>query len=337
LSAFAAQSAGRWLVGNQYGVVFDGSSSIASPRTLTLGSTWSVAAGTNFISVATASGKIFYFNATDDSQAGSIDFATSQLYASADGTVLAAMATTHSASTDRTVNVYSLPSGNPINTFPYSYYADPDSDSPLLSLSQTGTVIALGNGSDAPTCTSEIMVVSVRGGTPVYCLPVIPPVWRFALSPNGTLGAVSAGPIYSNLGSTNIYNNGTFTAAVPSVAVGWLDDNRLILNDYVSVGNYPPPEVIASNGTVIYDAAGKKVGTTPFLGLGPFQVVSAANNAVYEMGNTIVSLNTGATTWASGNFAFASASMFCPCGWTSAVSAAQVIFASDNLVLAQPY
>jgi hypothetical protein len=135
--------------------------------------------------------------------------------------------------------------------------------------------------------------------------------------------------------TSKIYQNGTLITAVPGKAVGWLDNSRLLVDNTIPG--------ISLAGTTIYNSAGTKVATTPLLTisaqydsgvpLSPLQVVSASANTVYETAtNTIVSLASGNTLWASGN-------MFGPpdYGTAGAVTGSQVIFVSDNLVLAQPY
>jgi hypothetical protein len=59
-------------------------------RFLTPGAATSIAAGTKYFAVATASGQIFYFDASTDAMLGTIDFSSSQLAMSTNGTVLAA-------------------------------------------------------------------------------------------------------------------------------------------------------------------------------------------------------------------------------------------------------
>jgi hypothetical protein len=303
---FAAQSATQWVVGNGSGVIC-AETSIGNPRTLTLGSARSVAAGTSYISVATSSGKIFYFNASDDSPAGTINDSSSHLLTSADGTVLAAGA-----------NTYSLPSGTILST------------SPVYALSQSGTLIV----STATTCPNEAAVVPLAGGAPLYCLSVPPGGSSVVFSPDLSLAANSSGPSNTDLGSTNIYNNGILATAVPGIALGWLDNSRLVLNEYQLDPVLVGPVL---KGTVIYDAAGHLVGSIPFVGLKPFQVVPASSgNSVYNADyNTIVSLTQGSTIWASGNTAIVGNTI--TGNFTGGVTGTQVIFALDSLVLAQPY
>jgi hypothetical protein len=325
LNNYAAQSATQWLVGNSYGVVFDGASLGGKPRSLTLGTALAVAAGSTYISVATASGKMLYFNASDDSQAGTIDFAASQLSASADGTVLAARATDvyNQYFPDRTVNVYSLPSGTVSSSFAYSY---PNTTLTHMAMSPSATTLAEVFGL-TPTTGCVAQVIAVNGGGTVLCDNSGNNIVQ--LSPDGTLAATSPAATPTSPSVTSeIYQNGTLLTAVPGQAVGWLDNSQLLLNNYTShdLGLIP-------TGTTIYNSAGTMVGTTPLPTMSPFQVVSAAANTVYDTAtNTIVSLASGNTLWASGN-------LFGPTyyGTAGAVTGSQVIFVSDNLVLAQPH
>jgi hypothetical protein len=61
-TAYAATSPSQWLVGNESGAVFDGTSSAASPKFLAVGSAMSIAGGGAVASIATASGQIFVIN-----------------------------------------------------------------------------------------------------------------------------------------------------------------------------------------------------------------------------------------------------------------------------------
>ena len=325
--AYGATSPTQWLIGDPYGVVYDGTSLGGTPRTLTLGSAWSIAAGTSFVSVATASGKIFVYNASDDSLVATLDFLSSDLSASTDGSVLAAAADMLDAQfrTDRSINIYSLPSGTLTNSFSYSY---PNTDLTGMTLSGSGSV--LGETFAAPTMTNPCtnQVITVTDGTAIVCnIPGTP-----VLSPNGML--VASSPAESATASSNIYSNGTLVTAVTGQALGWIDDNRLLVQTYIN----PPqsnPLLLEGNGTIIFDAAGNELGTTPFLGLFPFQVVSAANGTIYQIEtNTILSLTSGATVWASASLA---ASGTYPRDLGGGVTSQQVVFAAGSLVLAQPY
>ena len=329
LSNYAAISPTQWLVGNGSGVVFDGTSLGGTPRTLTLGQAWSIAGGSGFVSVATASGSIFFFNTSTNALAGTISFSSSQLSASSDGTVLAAAqdSSAYQYQPDRTVNIYSLPSGALSHTFPYSY---PDSSLNYMAMSGSATVIA-EIFDPAPTSGCATQVIPTTGGATIFCdNTVINPLAlpEIRLSPDGTLLATApALTPGGGLPTTNIYKSGTLVSAVPGSLGGWLDNTRLLVNEFTIGGH---GEILPA-GTVIYDSLGNKLGTTPIPTLDGFQVVTSDSVYVppgyFNEGNYIESLTTGTVTWASGNSSYG----------PGAVGGSQIVFASGNLVLAQPF
>jgi hypothetical protein len=141
------------------------------------------------------------------------------------------------------------------------------------------------------------------------------------ISPDGTL--IAASTDLSPAASTNIYKNGTLVTAVPGWAVGWLDNGRLLAITYIN------QELAAKyDKSVIYDSLGNVLGTPSLPEMHPIQV--ATPDTLYSPRlNEIVSLTTGAATWASGNPAKTLV--------TGAISGSQVVFPSGSLVLAQPY
>jgi hypothetical protein len=312
VGAFAAQSPTEWLAGTENGIVIDGSSLSGTPRTLTLGAAYGVAAGTSFISVSTAVGKIFVFNSSDDSPAGTINFAAGQLAATPDGSTLAAVASSSSGST--TINIYSLPAGTVTSTF-----------TPPLPASVTMSASAndLGEMFSSPTAAGCLaQVISVPSGATILCsdFPIV------QLSPDGTLTAAT----YTNGGNssplTNVYKNGTLVTTLPGFAPGWLSNDQLLVDDY--------DNNLVASGTTIYDASGNQVSTPPLVTIGPFQLVPGSSTLLYDTANnTIASLTTGSTTWASGD-PLSYGGVF---GGTGGVTGTQVIFISNNMVLAQPY
>lgn len=323
LTAYAAQGASQWLVGNEYGVVLDGSSLSGTPRVLTLGAALSIAAGTGYISVATASGKTFFFAAGNDSLAGTISTPSFNLAASADGTVLAAIADYQfTGSTDSMLTVYSLPSAAVLDTFPYT---TPSTEITRLGLSGSGTVAAEVLKGTSVSC--PVQVIAIAGGTPIVC-DTSNTDSIAQLSPDGTLVAISTPPSVS--GSTKIYKNGTLVTAVPGQVVGWLDNTRLLLDNYASDGT--------PTGMTIYDSSGNKVGTSPVVLADPMAdpvQITPGSTMLYEPDfNTIVSLTSGATVWASANDA---AGESAATGNSSALTGTQVVFSSNNRVLAVPY
>lgn len=314
LSAYAASSASAWLAGNEHDVILDGASLAGQPRYLTLGTAGSIAAGTGYFSVATASGEILYFSASTDAMVGTINFANSQLSMSLDGTVLAAPTIVPDIQNppNSTVNIYSLPSANPINSFPFNSPVVVD-----MSLSGSGTVLAL-SPSITSGCSTE--AVAITGGAPIWCGTP----GTVQLSPDGTLVATSTSQVPGT--TTTVYKNGVAMTAVPGWVVGWLDNERLLVNEYGSQNMNPNPIYV---GAEIFNSAGNKLGSAPIPELQSLQVVTS--ETVYSpQTNTILSLTTGAPSWASAN-------AICPVVCSGAVSGSQVIFASGALVLAQPY
>ena len=315
LGGYAATTSAAWFIGNDYGVVIDGASLSGQPRYLTLGAALSIAGGTGYFSVATASGTIFNYDAATDASVGTIAFTSSQLAMSSDGTVLAAMEQTTSGG--GVVNLYSLPSGSAINSLP---------GGDTISLSGGGTVLAALDANASPSCTGQ--AYSVSSGSSIWCGVVssslVPEISAPQVSPDGTL--IAAQVVLGNSStSTNIFKNGVLVTAVPAWAIGWLDNGRLLTLDYSFSTDY--------TGSVIYDPLGNVLAKSPIPQIGAFTV--ATTNSIYSPQlNEILSLTTGAPTWASGNASL-------PEGTDglsgSAITGSRVIFTSGSLVLAQPY
>ena len=324
LSTYGATTAAAWFVANEYGVVVDGASLSSQPRYLTLGTAWSIAGGTSYFSVATASGEIFNYNAATDALIGTIPFSSSQLSMSSDGTVLAALANTNYSqdSTDRTINLYSLPSGSVMHSFPYSYNTSPFPASISLSGGATVVMVNYAPFSNTPTCANQAFPAG--GGSGIWCgadASSLEP----DLSPDGTLIALhttgNAGP---QTNATNIYKNGTLVTAVPGWSIGWLDNGRLLAVTNDSRNNY--------TGSVIYGPTGTVLPANPPIpaNVNEFDVVTS--NSIYSPTlNEILSLTTGAPIWASGNASLTDNPN------QGAIAGSQVIFTSGPLVLAQPY
>jgi len=262
-------------VGDDQGVVLDGASLAGQPRFLALGPAKSISGGAGYFSVATASGQILYFNASTDASVGTINFSSSLLSMSSDGTVLAAASQRPETGIppNSSVNIYSLPTATPINTFSYNALETID-----ISLSGSGTVLAQ-LPSNAPGC--EAAAVAVTGGAPIWCDTT--GADNVQLSPDGTLVAASTSPYSAPNPTTSIYKNGVLTTTVPGWIVGWLDNARFLADNY--------------------------------------------QEEVVPPGSTAFSLTTSAPTWLSGNSSTG----------VGALSGSQVVFASGNLVLAQPY
>jgi hypothetical protein len=305
---YAAVTGSQWVVGNPWGVLIDGASLAGTPRYFGLGAALSIAGSDGGrVAIATASGKITYLDAATKTFEGTIDFFSAQVVLSSDGTVLASPEAGRDG-TGYNTRIYSLPSG----TLTYSDPPPPTATVNELTLSGSGTVLGQVLGG------SQLVgrqVIPISGG---------PAIWSdgdrnnpIRLSPDGTLIAVSNARY--DTAATTIYKNGAQVALVPGWAFTWLDNSRLLVNNYT--GN------TYSNST-IFDPSGALLSTTsvPALGsvnnvqvVGPDSVYDQASNAIY-------SVTTGNPTW-SGPLALG----------IGAVGGPSVVYASGDHVLTEPY
>lgn len=330
-SAYAAMSGTSWVVGSFDGLVLDGTSLTAQPRYLTLGSATSIVGGTQYFSVATASGKILFYDASTNNLLGTIDFPAFQISASSDGTVLAAVA--DSTVPVGTVNIYSLPSGTLINSFP------PTSTESArgISLSGSGNVLAEVLSPTSTPCTGQ--AISVMGGTPLWCPPTTVAIAQ--VSPDGTLIASAASqfqPVVTN--TTSIYKNGSLVATVPGTPVGWLDNTRLLAVIFKQVMLVGGGTTDVFQNAVIYDSLGNNQGTPPIIDIVTVQPITT--DTIYSPDrNAIMSLTTGAVSWMSADSNAGTCSNEAGSGVSAicfgALSGSEVVFASGASVLAQPY
>jgi hypothetical protein len=324
-NAYAAVSASSWLVGNQEGIIFDGASLAGPYRYLTPGEATSLVAGAAYFAVGTASGQIFYFDASTDAMLGTIDAGSGQLAMSADGTVLAVGLEPAAYLDPSGLPVYSLPSTTllaNVGTF----------SGTVQSFSSSGTV-PTGNSLG---CSGGAITVATR----ILCEGGL-------ISPDGSTVAVSSGPATYGT-ATDIYNNGTLTTAVPGWAVGWLDSGRLLVEQFAEIP--PPPSLPGGQTTVVYvgssifSPTGTNLGSSPIPQIQNPQMLTS--DSIYSpQTNTITSVTSGTTLWASANASSAESSCIvtynnpntCNVTYAGAASGSQVIFALGNLVLAQPY
>jgi hypothetical protein len=331
MSAFAGISGSQWLVGDRWGVLLDGKSIAGIPRYLGYGAAWSIAGSSGLAAVATASGVILYFDAATNARKGMINFASSQIALSSDGSVLAAAGDQFDDQyhSDWSINVYSLPSGSEIHSWPYSYPANGQSAVLPFEITLSGSGTALGqvlgtlNGvTGAWTCSRQVTAVS--GGPVLWSdtfTPALPCLGLpIRLSPDGTKVAVSNNKFATS--ATNIYSNGTLVTAVPGWAVGWLDDSRVLANSYTLTNSSPDPY----SGSTIYNSSGTKLSAPPLPELQSLQIVTA--DSVYDPGsNAIYSTTSGMATWTSAS----------PSTGVGALAGSNIVFASGSQVLVQPY
>lgn len=341
-SGYAALSASQWVIGNSWGVLLDGASLGATPRYFDYGTAWSIAGSNGSIAVATASGRIVYFDASTLTQEGVIPFSASQVLLSSDGSLLAAAGDENdNPYGDPSIRIYSLPDARLLYTWPYSFSGTFPTD---IALSGSGAV--LGQVLANSTSYTEEAGPST-GGSPIFSstidfnsYQVPPPAIR--VSPDGTGFATSTGlpanATSDQPGGTNILHNNSLVTTVMGYPVGWLDDGHLLVE-------------YASSGCTVYSPTGQSTG--PCLLPGPtainaFTVVQPvtsdtvygidtidfppppADNYIYMRVAAMLSVSTGSVSWASGDLPLSP-------GAVGAVAGGRVFFIAGGQVLAQGY
>ena len=302
---FAAVSASQWVVGNPDGLVLDGTSIGHTPRYFGYGQATSVAGGSSYFAVATASGTLLYFDSNTLALAGKINFNSVKLALSTNGSVLAAMSppTTTGAGA---LNIYALPTGG-------LQYAWPEARD--LALAGSGSVLA----QDVFSATSLLYTqeaAPTTGGSLIFSTSFnsganIVPQPRLRISPDGSL------VVTSEIGTP------------PPRWAGCPLHSCLKPVAQRSPGHH---------AGAIYDATGTPTGATCALPeLLQFQPISS--DLVYDPGsNEILSVSTGAISWASGDALVANQSAVYTYGAElAAIAGSNVVFLSGSSILAQPY
>lgn len=309
-SPYAAVSASQWLVGGADGVLLDGASLASTPRFFGFGAAMSIAGGTGHFAIATAIGKILYFNSATLAQEGQIDFLGSQLMLSTDGSVLLAQGT--SALQD-----YTLPAGGaPLYSWSSTGLA-------AFALSAPGTVLEqlLGNTLQASSPTGGSLIFSAQ--VPTSNILTISPAGTFTALANGSFG------LQTTIPGTSLFQNGTLVTAFNGLPVGWLDDSRLVVDNYALLGGLVP--TYTYSGCTLYGPNGSPTGGACALGQELRQFQPVGSDTLYSPANNqILSVSTGAVTWASGDLG---GSEF-PIG---AVAGAYVVFISGTSIVAQSH
>jgi hypothetical protein len=318
------------MVGNSYGVLLDGASLSGTPRYFGQGAAWSIAGAANSAAISTAIGNILVFDPYQSTLEEKINFSSGKVSLSADGTVLGASAEANDNSwePDRTLNFYSLPSENVISSFPYNVF--PISSATYLidfTLAASGATIGQQTLTGEGVYSASLgirQVTAIHGGSVIWSDNeadydgIVDPI---LLSPDGTLIAVTTdapGP----LSVTNIFQNGTLVTAVAGFPVGWIDNSRLLVNQYTAYGQ----GFQRYSGCTIYSAAGVPVATPSLPVLKSIQTVNS--DSVYDPShNAIYSLTTGQPTWTA-SF---------PGSGVGAVSGAYVVYESGHSVVVETY
>jgi hypothetical protein len=355
--AYGFLSASQWMlgtgslyVGSGGGVLIDGVSLAGTPRYFDYGAPWAVAASASRVAVGTAAGQILYLDASTGALEGKINLAgpsdnnPGKLAMSSDGTVLAAFP----SKPNNTLTIYSLPSGTLLNSFTYATSCAATLETCLwdFTLSASGTMLGQVIGTwDGTSWTCSRQVTALIGGPVLWSDTVADTGSAFndpggpcsgvpiRLTADGTEVAVSNYKFNRpNQGTTNIYKNGTLVTAVPGWTVGWLDADRILVNNYGTLAGDPAVNYL---GASIYNSSGMKLADLAYPNLLPefnsFDVVSA--DSVYDpSSNAIYSLTNGMATWTS-------ASPLLPTyEYTlGAIAGPNVVFASGHEIVSQPH
>jgi hypothetical protein len=319
-SAYGSDADGHWVVGNDHGVLLDDMNAAKpAPNTLGCGAALSIAgssAGTT--TVATAAKTILVQNEPSSPPAWAIPFGSSHVELTSDGSVLAASADTTGDQymPDRSLKLFALQTNAEINTWSY---ADPSGPALFdFSLARGGTRVGRVTGTwDFSTWSYTRSVTDLTGSSQIWTDTGSGD--RINLSPNGTLIAVSE-PARSQASTTRIYKNGALINAVAGYAVGWLDDDRLLVNTYLNntYGN-------VYSGSVIYDAAGYPQSSPPIPEMFGWSTV-ATTQMYSQRAHKVYDLVTGVTTWQDGR----------PSPDNGVVSGGCIVFAQGPVLMAEP-
>jgi hypothetical protein len=323
LTAFNAASATGWVGGNAGGIVLDGSGLPAVSRYFGYGAAGSVAASPTRFAVTTALGKILVFNTGSLVVEGSIDFPSSKLVMSSDGAVLVALGSVPDSQQhfDNTIKLFSLPSGAEIKSYPYPYGTSPQ---PLdVTLSASGTV--LGRVLTSSSQAYERVVTAEPSGTAIWSLTsphnnidyVCGLFDTIRLSPDGTLIAASNDDCSNVNTATNIVANGTLTTATSGWAVGWIDNNRLLLDSYAAT-----PAGTTQYACRIVDPSGQSLGCAS--ALPQLSDIQPLTSDTIFSSYAIYSVSTGARLWESADGG-------------GAAAGGRVVVIDDGKVLVQTY
>jgi len=292
-SAYAVGPRGEPLVGNRSGVVVDLPAG-AAPRYLAFGAVDDIAGAANRAIIAVASA-VLYYDVSNKSEEGRIESARGELDVSDDAALLLALG----PGPARPLVTFALPSEAPVATFPYA-----GSYPQLVSYALAGSGSVLGRVEFlGPTANpSYRREVSTLSGTVRVQDTLNPPVkpndltgWfpsdiAIRLSPDGMHVAVATRERHTET-VTKIYTNGLMSV-VDGWPVGWLDDQRLLVNRYaepalgLGQGQVDAP---AYASAVIVNALGQVLDATALPELtelqrvGPDKIYSRERNTIYSM------------------------------------------------------
>jgi hypothetical protein len=320
---YAVLSATQWMTGTAHGVLFDGASSLTSPRYFNYGAVLSIAGSGARFAISTASGRILHYNSTTGALEGTVNGFSQKLVFSADGSKLAAggayteaigpgpeLTEVHKA------RVYSLPDENVLSIWP----ANNNDPLPLdIDLSADGSVLAQTFGSGAAA------VNPAAGGGPTWTAP-------------GNCVGIHLSPDGSQVGCNNQMrpfpatspttwqlfpnSNGSQGITLDGWALGWVDAGHILVNHDYFFANFTP----MFRYTSVNSATGAELSkpALPPLAvmqpLPPDSIYSQEQNAIFAVGS-------GTATWLSPTLN----------RQVGAVAGPNVVFTSGHYVLSLPH
>lgn len=192
---------------------------------------------------------------------------------------------------DRALRVYETSGGTEQLVFPYAW-SDPTVFFDFAFARSAARISHLSGAYEGSTWTYEVKVTSASAPTSLLTVSTSA-AEVLKLSPNGTNGALASGGQSENT-TTQLYRNLTLSGAVQGFALGWIDDDSLLVNTYER-GRFGSTQYL---GAKIYDANGVLKGSPSLPVLTTFS--GAGSSRIYApLLNTIFDTQSGAAVWTS--------------------------------------
>ena len=305
LSAYTGDASG-WLIAGGHGAVFTGAGNATGP-VLARGPVLSVsgtAAGTAALSVDSGT---TYLLSIDDTPSvlRTWPYRSSHVALANDGATLVASDYLDAAQyrDDRALRVIDTATGAVTHTWPYRWA---DYPTIFFEFSVARDALTLCHARlrwDFPQWTSQRLLTTITGtplpdyGPPLTVGSTLHGVHLF--SPDGTRAAIT--PAYLDMGQalTTLHDGGAPVTTIDGIALGWLDNDRLLIGRWASDGQFI--------STTLYAAAGTPIPTPVLPELRPIEttahrvrgnVVPAGGNLFFARAqNAVYDLTTGALVW----------------------------------------
>jgi hypothetical protein len=299
IQALADDSNGRFSVGTQYGVVYVHGTSKDPSQVLTLGcgQVRALSGSTSGTAVVATGGNLFVIDVPSGIVTEDLGLLADRVELSNDGKTLAVADAPPTSDLYTGLGIVALPAGTATYFFPYS--GDPSDPNALVDFGMSGgaTMLVRTFGGCVTQDCRTTDVSDLSGATKILTFPGPTPGGGGAaqfhltpqLSPNGAYLAASDWTMPSHA-STRLYAKGVLENAVDGSAVGWTDDNHLL------VQNHPNSTVLS---TTLYDNQGNVLATpslpyvTAFDAISPTTILSHDDSNIYDVTTGAVLSKTG--------------------------------------------